>query len=44
MVFPLSDFVCGRTVMIHADKPAARLNRDLVRSLSEGKDVVVEIT
>ncbi len=44
MVFRVSDFVCGRTVMIHADKPAARLNRDLVRSLSEGKDVVVEIT
>ncbi len=44
MVFRVSDFVCGRTVMIHADKPAARLNRDLVKSLSEGKDAVVEIT
>ena len=44
MVFRVSDFVCGRTVMIHADKAATRLNRDLVRSLSEGNDVTVEIT
>ena len=44
MVFRVSDFVCGRTVMIYADKPAARLSRDLVKALSEGKDVVVEIT
>ncbi len=44
MVFRVSDFTCRRTVMIHADKPAARLNRDLVKALSEGKDVVVEIT
>jgi uncharacterized protein len=44
MVFRVSDFVCGRTVMIHANKPAARLDRDLVKALSEGKDVVVELT
>jgi uncharacterized protein len=44
MVFRVSDFICGRTVMIHADKPAARLDRDLIKALSEGKDVVVEIT
>lgn len=44
MVFRVSDFICGRTVMIHADKPAARLDRDLAKALSEGKDVVVEIT
>lgn len=44
MVFRVSDFMCGRTVMIHADKPAARLNRDLVKALSECKEVVVEIT
>jgi uncharacterized protein len=44
MVFRVSDFVCGRTVMIHADKPAVRLNRDLVKALAEGKDVVIEIT
>ncbi len=44
MVFRVSDYVCGRTVMIYADKPAARLNRDLVRVLSEGKDATVEMT
>ncbi len=44
IVFRVSDFVCGRTVMIHADKPAARLDRDLVKALSEGKDAIVEIT
>ena len=44
MVFRVSDFVCGRTVMIHADKPAARLDRDLVKALSDGKKVIVELT
>lgn len=44
MVFRVSDFVCGRTVMIHADKPAARLDRGLVKALSDGREVVVEIS
>lgn len=44
MVFRVSDFACGRTVMIHADKPASRLDRDLVKALAKGKDVVIEIT
>ncbi len=44
MVFRVSDFVCGRTVMIHADKPAARLDRRLVAALAEGNKATVELT
>lgn len=43
MVFRVSDYVCQRTVMINADKPAARLGRDLVKALSEGKDATIEM-
>lgn len=43
MVFRVSDFVCGRTVMINADKPAARLDRNLIEALAEGKVVVIEL-
>ena len=43
MVFRVSDFVCGRTVMINADKPAARLGRGLVSALAEGKEAVIEL-
>lgn len=44
MVFRVSDHVCGRTVMINADKPAARLDRGLVKSLSEGREAVITMT
>jgi hypothetical protein len=44
MVFRVSDYVCGRTVMVNADKPAVRLDRDLVKALSEGKDATIEMT
>jgi hypothetical protein len=44
MVFRVSDFVCGRTVMIGADRPAARLDRGLIAALAAGKDVVIEMT
>lgn len=44
MVFRVSDYVCGRTVMIHADKPALRLDRNLVSSLAAGNEAVVEMT
>jgi uncharacterized protein len=43
MVFRASDFVCGRTVMIHADKPAARLDRRLIESLAEGNKTIIEL-
>ena len=43
MVFRVSDYVCGRTVMVHADKPAARLDRDLVRALAEGNKAIIEL-
>jgi hypothetical protein len=43
MVFRVSDFVCGRTVMINADKPAARLDRGLVKALAEGREAVIEL-
>lgn len=44
MVFRVSDYVCGRTVMINADKPAARLDRELAKALKEGKDAIIELT
>jgi hypothetical protein len=44
MVFRVSDYVCGRTVMINADKPAARLNRGLVKCISEGDPIIAEMT
>jgi hypothetical protein len=44
MVFRVSDYVCGRTVMIHADKPAARLDRRLIKALADGNKAVIELT
>ncbi len=44
MVFRVSNYVCGRTVMIYADKPAARLDRGLVKALAEGNRAVIELT
>ncbi len=35
MVFRKSNYVCGRTVMIQADKAAADINRDLVKLLRQ---------
>ena len=43
MVFRVSDYVCGRTVMVHADKPAARLDRGLVAALAEGNKAIIEL-
>ncbi|MCD1293609.1 DUF371 domain-containing protein [Methanocella sp. CWC-04] len=43
-VFRVSDFVCPRTIMIYADKPASRLDRGLVSSLSAGNEVTIELT
>lgn len=40
MVLRRSSYVCGRTVMIQADKAAASLSRDLVSLLQIGNDVV----
>ena len=40
MVFRKSNYVCGRTVMIQADKAAADINRDLVRLLRQEATVV----
>lgn len=44
MVFRVSDFVCGRTVMINADKPANRLDRRLIAALASGKDAIIELS
>lgn len=43
MVFRVSDYVCGRTVMVNADKPAARLDRDLIGALAMGKEAMLEL-
>ena len=43
MVFRVSDYVCGRTVMVHADKSAARLDRRLIKALAEGNKAIIEL-
>ena len=43
MVFRKSNYICGRTVMIHADKAAADINRDLVRLLRR-EEISVKLT
>ncbi len=44
MVFRVSDYMCGRTVMVHADKPAARLDRQLIKALAEGNKAIITLT
>ncbi len=44
MVFRVSNYVCGRTVMIYADKPAARLDRNLIKALGAENKAVIELT
>jgi uncharacterized protein len=47
MVFRKSNYVCGRTVMIQADKAAADIDRDLVRLLrneATALQVKIEVT
>jgi hypothetical protein len=43
MVFRVSNYVCGRTVMIYADKAAKSLDRGLVVALASGKDAAIEL-
>jgi hypothetical protein len=43
MVFRVSNYVCGRTVMIYADKPAARLDRNLIKALRAENNLVIEL-
>ncbi|MDI9644647.1 MAG: DUF371 domain-containing protein [Candidatus Verstraetearchaeota archaeon] len=44
MVVRKSDFVCGRTLFIKANKSAAELSRDLVKALAEeGRSVRITI-
>ena len=38
-----SSYICGRTLMIGADKAACDLSEELVRDLMEGKELTVEI-
>lgn len=44
MVFRVSDYVCGRTVMINADKAARGLDRGLINALASGGDAVIVLT
>jgi hypothetical protein len=44
MVFRVSNYVCGRTVMIYADKPAARLDRNLIKALRAETKAIIELT
>ena len=43
MVCRKSDFICGRTLMIRADKAAVDLNRLLVEDLKKGENLKVTI-
>jgi hypothetical protein len=43
MVIRKSGYICGRTLMIHADKAAYNLNRDLVNLLKNEK-TIIELT
>lgn len=38
-----SEYICGRTLMIKADKAACDLNRDLIDDLANGEEMQVEI-
>lgn len=44
MVFRVSGFTCGRTVMVNADRPAAGLDRLLIKKLAAGSPAVVELS
>ncbi len=44
MVCRKSDYICGRTLMINADKAACDLNSDLINDLKNGEEMQVEIT
>ncbi len=43
MVFRVSNYVCGRTVMIYADKAARSLDRQLVAAMKSGKEAEIEL-
>jgi hypothetical protein len=43
VVFRVSNYVCGRTVMIYADKPAAGLDRNLIKALRAENKAVIEL-
>jgi uncharacterized protein len=43
MVCRKSDYICNRTLMIHADKAAMDLNHDLIHDLKSGKTLKVTI-
>jgi len=44
MVFRVSSYVCGRTVMVNADKPAVRLDRRLIDALAKGNKAIVTLS
>ncbi|HTX44373.1 MAG TPA: DUF371 domain-containing protein [Methanocella sp.] len=43
MVFRVSNYVCGRTAMVYADKPAARLDRNLIKALRAENKAIIEL-
>jgi len=44
MVFRVSSYVCGRTVMVNSDKPAVRLDRRLIDALAKGNKAIVTLS
>jgi hypothetical protein len=43
LVFRVSNYICGRTVMIYADKAARSLDRQLVAAMKSGKVAEIEL-
>jgi len=44
IVIRKSSYICDRTLMIHASKSAAEINRKIVRKLREGKEMTLRIS
>ena len=43
MVIRKSDFTCGRTLAVRADKAACDLNRQLIEKIKEGGEVLINL-
>ncbi|HHF09783.1 MAG TPA: DUF371 domain-containing protein, partial [Methanomicrobia archaeon] len=44
IVIRKSSYICDRTLMIHASKSAAEINRKIIRKLREGKEMTLRIS
>ncbi|MEA1993654.1 MAG: DUF371 domain-containing protein [Euryarchaeota archaeon] len=44
IVIRKSSYICDRTLMIHADKSAAEIDREIVEKLRKGRELLVRIS